>query len=156
MCSFDVPLLCRVRGLGARWGARARWDSKALHFGLTTRCACCDVAAWPGSQAALFQACQVVCRSDIQVSLFLMPYVVHNVVAGGSPEARAGVCAEVEAVLRGGASSREGELCVQAVFTLLDVLKAWLEEQRNAAVPTGCPAHLAQDVTVTPATVTLL
>jgi len=38
----------------------------------------------------------------------------------------------MEAVLRGGRSSREGELCVQAVFSLLDTLRLWLEDTRPA------------------------
>lgn len=43
----------------------------------------------------------------------------------------------MEAVLRGGQSSREGELCVQAVFTLLDTLRTWLAEQRGFAPGSG-------------------
>lgn len=43
---------------------------------------------------------------------------------------------QMEAVLQGGQSSREGELCVQAVFTLLDTLTKWRAEQRGAS-PTG-------------------
>ena len=38
------------------------------------------------------------------------------------------VAVQMEAVLRGGRSTREGELCVQAVFSLLDTLKLWLED----------------------------
>lgn len=36
-------------------------------------------------------------------------------------------------MLRGGASSREGGLCLQAVFALLDVLHKWGEEAKEAA-----------------------
>ena len=38
----------------------------------------------------------------------------------------------MEAVLRGGRSSREGELCVQAIFSLLDTVRLWLEDTRPA------------------------
>lgn len=53
---------------------------------------------------------------------------------------------QMEAVLRGGQSSREGELCVQAVFTLLDTLRTWLAEQRGIASSSGaagirCACH---------------
>ena len=57
--------------------------------------------------------------------------------------------AQMEAVLRGGRSSREGELCVQAVFSLLDTLKLWLEDARpsllanTGAGTTSERAHLA-------------
>jgi hypothetical protein len=43
----------------------------------------------------------------------------------------------MEAVLRGGRSSREGELCVQAVFSLLDTLKLWLEDARPSLLSHG-------------------
>jgi hypothetical protein len=46
-------------------------------------------------------------------------------------------CRQVEAVLRGGQSSREGELCVQALFTLLDMLRTWLAGQRGFAGSSG-------------------
>jgi len=51
-------------------------------------------------------------------------------------------------VLEGGSASREGALCVQAVFRLLDVLAKWVSGARDAAAaaaggarpPRGCPA----------------
>ena len=43
---------------------------------------------------------------------------------------------EIVAVLRGAAANKEGELCVQAIFLLLDVLKKWAEDAKGtAAVP---------------------
>ena len=39
----------------------------------------------------------------------------------------AGVKQEIEAVLQRGQANKEGELCVQAIFVLLDVLKQWAE-----------------------------
>ena len=55
---------------------------------------------------------------------------------------------QMEAVLRGGRSSREGELCVQAVFSLLDTLRLWLEDTRpallaNPGSSTSAPADAA-------------
>lgn len=39
-------------------------------------------------------------------------------------------------MLRGAAANKEGELCVQAIFLLLDVLKKWAEDAKGtAAVP---------------------
>jgi hypothetical protein len=61
---------------------------------------------------------------------------------------------QLEAVLRGGQSSREGELCVQAVFTLLDMLRTWLTAQCGLAVSSGAawacyppsPVHVISSV----------
>ena len=48
--------------------------------------------------------------------------------------------AQMEAVLREGHASREGELCVQEVFSLLDVLHKWVAEGRSAASSSGSAA----------------
>lgn len=45
----------------------------------------------------------------------------------------AGVKEEIVAVLRGAAANKEGELCVQAIFLLLDVLKKWAEDAKGTA-----------------------
>ncbi|KAL3137629.1 hypothetical protein ABBQ38_004906 [Trebouxia sp. C0009 RCD-2024] len=44
-----------------------------------------------------------------------------------------GVKEEIVAVLRGAAANKEGELCVQAIFLLLDVLKKWAEDAKGTA-----------------------
>ena len=88
---------------------------------------------WVGKWRQMFRACTMVVRGDIQVCLFLLPYAVYNAVAQGAEAAASDIMAEVEAVLEGGHASREGELCVQAVFSLLDVLKAWLEQRKRGA-----------------------
>ena len=44
-----------------------------------------------------------------------------------------GVKDEIVAVLKGAGAHREGELCVQAIFLLLDVLKKWAEETKGTA-----------------------
>ena len=51
-------------------------------------------------------------------------------------QAKAVAC-ELEAVLEAGHASREGALCVQAVFRLLDVLTKWVAEARKEAA--GAP-----------------
>lgn len=84
----------------------------------------------------------MVVRGDIQTCLFLLPYVVHNAVVHGADAARMDIMAEVTAVLQEGHASREGELCVQAIFTLLDVLKAWLEQRKQATPSTGSSGKL--------------
>jgi len=45
----------------------------------------------------------------------------------------AGVKDEIVAVLKGAGAHKEGELCVQAIFLLLDVLKKWAEETKGTA-----------------------
>ena len=45
----------------------------------------------------------------------------------------AGVKEEIVAVLRGAGANKEGELCVQAIFLLLDVLKKWAEDAKGTA-----------------------
>ena len=42
-------------------------------------------------------------------------------------------CCSVQAVLAGASSSREGTLCCQAVFTLLDTLQRWHADAKAAA-----------------------
>jgi len=56
--------------------------------------------------------------------------------AANAPRPRAQappLAAELAAVLEGGSASREGALCVQAVFRLLDVLAKWVSGARDAA-----------------------
>ena len=38
------------------------------------------------------------------------------------------------AVLRGAGANKEGELCVQAIFLLLDILKKWAEDNKGTTV----------------------
>ncbi|KAK9842495.1 hypothetical protein WJX81_002719 [Elliptochloris bilobata] len=92
-------------------------------------------AAGPRQHA--YRACSFMFRVDFQTSLFLLPYVVQDVLAGSSGEA-ARVAREIEAVLEAGHASREGALCVQAVFRLLDVLAKWVAEARKDAA--GSPS----------------
>ena len=40
---------------------------------------------------------------------------------------------EIEAVLRDGHKNKEGEMCVQAIFSLLDVLKKFVADLKDQA-----------------------
>jgi hypothetical protein len=58
---------------------------------------CCRTACrTAGAQVKLFQSVIPVFRFDIPTSLFLMPYLVHNVLAHGSDLARQGVQQEIQ------------------------------------------------------------
>ena len=85
----------------------------------------CDIS---GANLPLFHACGLVIRHDVQICMFLMPYIIENALAGGGAQARKEIKQEIEAVLRGGNTNKEGELCVQAIFSLLDMLKKWVGE----------------------------
>ncbi|KAK9914842.1 hypothetical protein WJX75_001188 [Coccomyxa subellipsoidea] len=89
-----------------------------------------------GELVPMFKACNLVFKHDVAATRFLLPYIVHNALAHGSDAARESVRAEIEAVLRAGHASREGELCVQEIFSLLDALKKAVAEARAAAPPT--------------------
>lgn len=167
------------------------------------------VLARPGKQLKLFQAVMLACRFDIPTCLFLMPYLLHNVLAHGTDDARQSVqqeiqvrqgvgcsactacvtcrtylggdatalwgqdlrsceaggldeagqvgarlrwrwlagevmrrdadlalrasCCAMQAVLAGASMSREGTLCCQAVFSLLDTLQKWHGDAKAAA-----------------------
>ncbi|KAL0053239.1 hypothetical protein WJX82_003001 [Trebouxia sp. C0006] len=107
-----------------------------------------------GELLPMFKACMPVTRCDIQSARFLMPYLLHNVISAGSPESRKGVKDEIVAVLKGAGAHKEGELCVQAIFLLLDVLKKWAEETKGTAAwsasgapgASSGPTSSAQDV----------
>jgi len=94
-----------------------------------------------GDLVLMFKACNLVFKHDVATVRFLLPYIVHNALAHGSDAARESVRAEIEAVLRSGHASREGELCVQEVFSLLDALNKAVAEARAAAAPapSGAP-----------------
>lgn len=72
-------------------------------------------------------------RRDIQTCQFLMPYVIQNVIKSHSDEALQLIKQEIQLVLKEGHSSKEGELCVQAIFTLLDMLKAFVTDLKEQA-----------------------
>ena len=59
-----------------------------------------------------------------------MPYVIQNVIKTDGP-ALSLVRQEIETVLKAGHTSKEGELCIQAIFTLLDMLKAFVTDLKD-------------------------
>ncbi|KAJ8766984.1 hypothetical protein K2173_012493 [Erythroxylum novogranatense] len=92
-----------------------------------------------GSRASIFNACRGIVRHDMQVAVYLLPYLVLNAVCYGSAEARHGIAEEVLSVLDAAASDNsstashvisngQSEVCIQAVFTLLDNLGQWVDD----------------------------
>ncbi|KAK9690702.1 hypothetical protein RND81_09G148200 [Saponaria officinalis] len=86
------------------------------------------------SRADVFKACQGIVRFDIQTATYLLPYLVLDVVCHGSATARKGVTDEILSVLNAAASENSGavvgqsEVCIQAVFTLLDNMGQWVDD----------------------------
>lgn len=61
----------------------------------------CIPLSWPrpaaaGNQLKLFQSVMPACRFDIPACLFLMPYLLHNVLAHGTDDARQSVQQEIK------------------------------------------------------------
>ncbi|KAL0422945.1 UNVERIFIED_CONTAM: Serine/threonine-protein kinase ATR [Sesamum latifolium] len=92
-----------------------------------------------GSRSKIFNACRGIVRHDMQVAIYLLPYLVLNAVCDGTEEARSGITEEILSVLDAAASdcsttavhgnnSGQGEVCIQAVFTLLDNLGQWVDD----------------------------
>ncbi|KAL0365707.1 UNVERIFIED_CONTAM: Serine/threonine-protein kinase ATR [Sesamum angustifolium] len=92
-----------------------------------------------GSRSKIFNACRGIVRHDMQVAMYLLPYLVLNAVCDGTEEARSGITEEILSVLDAAASdcsttavhgnnTGQGEVCIQAVFTLLDNLGQWVDD----------------------------
>ncbi|XP_057966398.1 serine/threonine-protein kinase ATR [Malania oleifera] len=92
-----------------------------------------------GSRASIFNACRGIVRHDMQTAIYLLPYLVLNAVCHGTEDARHGITEEILSVLEAAASensgaavhgnaSRQSEVCIQAVFTLLDNLGQWVDD----------------------------
>ena len=92
-----------------------------------------------GSRASIFNACRGIVRHDMQTAIYLLPYLVLEAVCHGTEEARHGITEEILAVLDAAASENSGatvhgvsggqsEVCIQAVFTLLDNLGQWVDD----------------------------
>ncbi|XP_075094243.1 serine/threonine-protein kinase ATR-like isoform X1 [Nicotiana tabacum] len=91
-----------------------------------------------GSRASIFNACRGIVRHDMQIAMYLLPYLVLNAVCDGTEEARCGITEEILSVLNAaasenstdvnGISSGHNEVCIQAVFTLLDNLGQWVDD----------------------------
>lgn len=92
-----------------------------------------------GSRASIFNACRGIVRHDMQTAIYLLPYLVLDVVCHGTEPARYGVTEEILSVLNAAASENSGaavhaigggqsEVCIQAVFTLLDNMGQWVDD----------------------------
>ncbi|XP_027365272.1 serine/threonine-protein kinase ATR [Abrus precatorius] len=92
-----------------------------------------------GSRASIFNACRGIVRHDMQTAIYLLPYLVLNAVCHGTQEARQGITEEILSVLDAAAAENSGasvhgfsggqsEVCIQAVFTLLDNLGQWVDD----------------------------
>ncbi|CAA6663251.1 unnamed protein product [Spirodela intermedia] len=95
-----------------------------------------------GSRLSIFSACRGIVRHDMQTAVYLLPYLVLNVVCHGTVEARHSITQEILSVLNGAASENcgsavygsavgQGEVCVQVVFTLLDNLGQWVDDLKQ-------------------------
>ncbi|KAH7278933.1 hypothetical protein KP509_38G065100 [Ceratopteris richardii] len=114
------------------------------------------VSLTKGPRSLIFNACKGILRHDMATVLYLLPYIVLNVVSEGSSEARVSVTDEILSVLADAASGASGsidtsapgdivlgngsrsplgpsEVSIQTVFTLLDNLAQWLEEGKQQA-----------------------
>lgn len=92
-----------------------------------------------GPRASIFNACRGIVRHDMQTASYLLPYLVLHAICHGSEEARRGITEEILSVLNAavsennaalfsGVGSGQNEVCLQAVFTLLDNLGQWVDD----------------------------
>ncbi|XP_068493011.1 serine/threonine-protein kinase ATR isoform X2 [Phaseolus vulgaris] len=105
-----------------------------------------------GSRASIFNACRGIVRHDMQTAIYLLPYLVLNAVCHGTEEARQGIAEEILSVLDAAASENSGasvhgfsggqsEVCIQAVFTLLDNLGQWVDDvEQELALSSSQPS----------------
>ncbi|WVZ78438.1 hypothetical protein U9M48_026147, partial [Paspalum notatum var. saurae] len=95
-----------------------------------------------GSRSGIFSACRGILRHDMPTAIYLLPYLVLNVVCYGTPEARQSITEEILCVLNAAASESSGaavhgiaggqsEVCIQAIFTLLDNLGQWVDDLKQ-------------------------
>lgn len=95
-----------------------------------------------GSRFSIFSACRGIVRHDMQTAVYLLPYLVLNAVCHGTTEARQSITEEILSVLNAAASENSGatihgstggqsEVCIQAIFTLLDNLGQWVDDLKQ-------------------------
>ncbi|KAI3955847.1 hypothetical protein MKW98_006207 [Papaver atlanticum] len=95
-----------------------------------------------GSRASIFNACRGIVRHDMQTAMYLLPYLVLNAVCHSTAEARLGITEEILSVLSAAAAENseatvngvmggQSEVCIQAVFTLLDNLGQWVDDVKQ-------------------------
>ncbi|KAL3621412.1 hypothetical protein CASFOL_036324 [Castilleja foliolosa] len=95
-----------------------------------------------GSRSAIFNACRGIVRHDVHIAMYLLPYLILNAVCDGTEDARSGITEEILSVLNvavsdsstsavHGNNSGQSEVCIQAVFTLLDNLGQWVDDVKQ-------------------------
>ncbi|XP_024312541.1 serine/threonine-protein kinase ATR [Brachypodium distachyon] len=105
-----------------------------------------------GSRCGIFSACRGIIRYDMPTALYLLPYLVLNVVCYGTPEARQSITEEILSVLNAAASESseaivhgitqgQSEVCIQAIFTLLDNLGQWVDDLKQE-IALSQPSHV--------------
>ncbi|KAL5978485.1 hypothetical protein ACLOJK_029602 [Asimina triloba] len=112
-----------------------------------------------GSRAGIFNACRGIVRHDMQTAMYLLPYLVLNSVCHGTPDERHNITEEILSVLNAAASEntgaavhhvagRQSEVCIQAVFTLLDNLGQWVDDLRQeVALSQSLPIGISKQST---------
>lgn len=116
-----------------------------------------------GSRGGIFTACRGIVRHDMQTAIYLLPYLVLDAVCHGTEEVRDGITEEILSVLDAAAasensmaairgnSSRQNEVCIQSVFTLLDNLGQWVDDVEqdvalSQSIQSSNPKHHASKV----------
>ncbi|GFP89089.1 serine/threonine-protein kinase atr [Phtheirospermum japonicum] len=95
-----------------------------------------------GSRSEIFNACRGIVRHDVHIAMYLLPYLILNAVCDGTEDARSGITEEILSVLNvavsdssttavHGNNSGQSEVCIQAVFTLLDNLGQWVDDVKQ-------------------------
>jgi serine/threonine-protein kinase ATR len=128
LATWLAQLASAAEGDAAAAGAGA--GAPGARPGSAAGAAASPAAADLAARLPVFRAVVPVLRFDVAAAMFVAPYLVHSAVAAG---AGAAVVGELEAVLEADPSSRDGALCLQAAFALLDVLGRWAEDARAAA-----------------------
>ncbi|XP_072968879.1 serine/threonine-protein kinase ATR [Typha angustifolia] len=102
-----------------------------------------------GPRSSIFTACRGIVRHDMPTAIYLLPYLVLNAVCHGTLEARQSITEEILSVLDAAASENSGatvhgitggqsEVCIQAVFTLLDNLGQWVDDLKQEIALSQC------------------
>ncbi|KAI0514246.1 hypothetical protein KFK09_010281 [Dendrobium nobile] len=95
-----------------------------------------------GSRFSIFSSCRGIVRHDMQTATYLLPYLVLDAVCHSTVEGRHSITEEILSVLNAAASGTSGatfngiiegqnEVCIQAVFTLLDNLGQWVDDLKQ-------------------------
>ncbi|KAB2602641.1 Ataxia telangiectasia-mutated and RAD3-related [Pyrus ussuriensis x Pyrus communis] len=95
-----------------------------------------------GPCSSIFNACRGVVCHDMQTTIYLLPYLVLNAVCHATEGACHGITKEILRVLGVAASDNSGdaahgvkggkiEVCIQAVFPLLDNLGQWVDDTKQ-------------------------